>query len=503
MNILLINSNRHHYPWPVIPHGLYRVAAALEQAGYNPRLLDLCFSSDPAGDIEQAIMDHPPDLVGVSIRNIDNGGGYKNDFFLESLRSEVFKPLIESYQGPLVLGGSAVSISGPQILDYLGLELALTGDGEESMVELAKRIDRDQPIDDLPGLIRRVEGQTVFANQPARSVDIDNLPSGFCAPRPNLQRYIKHGSPIQVQTKRGCPLNCVYCTYNRIEGKAYRLRDPQKVAEEIELMVQTTSSRQVAIVDSNFNTPLGHTKEVLRAIIAKDLDLKLEAIGITPGAVDSELVGLMKQAGFAEVSLGVESACDRVLEGMGKDYTAADVRQAASLFRQGGLPVQWYLLLGGPGETPQTVAETFANTKAAMHPWDMVVIGVGIRAYRGAPISQMMLAKDPQCTRDQFLHPVAYEPEDWDLLAFHALAKQHYLQNPNFLIFTQDLVYPQWLLAMTHAVVKLLAPRRPLWQSFVLARKFEKWLGISALRRVLFRRNYPETLARLAAAEHN
>ena len=77
MRLLLINSNRYYQPWPIIPFGLCWIASAVEAAGHEVRVLDLCFSSRPEGEIESVVKAVQPHLIGISIRNIDNGTGYQ------------------------------------------------------------------------------------------------------------------------------------------------------------------------------------------------------------------------------------------------------------------------------------------------------------------------------------------------------------------------------------------------------------------------------------------
>lgn len=478
-----------------MPHGLHRVAAAAERDGHGVRVLDLCFSRRPAREIKEAIGDFQPGLVGVSIRNLDNAAGYGTRFFLPEIAAEIIEPLKQSFGGPVVLGGSAVSVSPERMLEYFDLALAIVGDGEEALPELARRLDQGESFDDLPGLVRRQGGRTVVSNRPARVAELDRLALLAGQRLAQWPRYLARGAPLAVQTKRGCSLGCVYCTYRLIEGSHYRLRDPGKVADEIEQLINQTGCSRVELVDSTFNLPLGHAKQVLRAIINRGLDLELSAMGINPGAVDAELVELMQKAGFNDLSLGVESADDKVLAGLGKNFTTAQVIQAGGLLRSRKMPVTWYLLAGGPGETPETWRGTLQTIGRLAAPWDLVVIGLGIRAYAGAPLSLSMQEDDPTVTSDDFLHPVSYHPDGQDLAVFNDLAREATLRHPNFLIYGQDLDYPAWLNRPLHALWSALAPGQPYWRLFILVRKFERWLGISALRRIAFRRSRRRDLA--------
>src|SRR4030042_4207989 len=166
MRVLLINANRFKQPWPVIPFGLCYVAIAIEKAGYNVKVLDLCFSKSPFEDIQHTVSEWHPDVIGVSIRNIDNSAGYKTLFILEETRSEVINPLKKTFNGPIVIGGPAAGINGAEMLDFLDLQYAIRGDGEVAMVEFLKRLERRLPLEGLGGLVRRENRRLIEDNPP-------------------------------------------------------------------------------------------------------------------------------------------------------------------------------------------------------------------------------------------------------------------------------------------------------------------------------------------------
>ena len=70
--VLLVSTNRERQPYPVVPNGLACVASALDAAGHRVRFLDLCFAPDPVASARSAAVDFKPDIIGVSVRNIDN-----------------------------------------------------------------------------------------------------------------------------------------------------------------------------------------------------------------------------------------------------------------------------------------------------------------------------------------------------------------------------------------------------------------------------------------------
>jgi len=357
--ILLINSNRFKHPWPVIPFGLCYIASSLESNGnHTVSFLDLCFSSDCEKDIQKEIRNFQPDVIGISIRNIDDTGGYQVHFLLEDVKNDVVDYCKREFQGPIVIGGASVGISGREMLEYFDLEYAIQGDGEAVMPEFINRIENRLPLEGLNGLIIRRENRIVQDNGPLRVQDLDSLPF----PRPSryldLEQYRRFGSSLQIQTKRGCAFKCSYCTYNRIEGKQYRLRSPKLVADEIEILVKETGINRIEFTDSIFNVPLFHAKEVLKELSRKNLELRLHTMGLSPSAIDEELLDLMKHTGFNEADIGAESTCNIILESLGKNFQKNDIIKTANLLRNKKIPATWFMMLGAPLETKKTVLES-------------------------------------------------------------------------------------------------------------------------------------------------
>ncbi len=466
-------------PWPVIPYGLCCIAASAEEAGHDVRVLDLCFSRHPGKDIADAVAAFRPDVIGISIRNIDNAVGYKTRFLLDDVRERVIIPCKECFKGPMLIGGPAVGISGREMLSFFDLEYAIRGDGEQAVLEFLRRMESGAPLEGMPGLIVRRDGQIIADSEPLRVENLDVLPRVSPSRYVDIAAYSRVNSPLQIQTKRGCALHCSYCTYNRIEGVRYRLRDPSAVADEIERLVKETGINRIEFVDSTFNIPLPHAKAVLRELIRKDLHLDLRTMGLNPGAVDEELVNLMKQAGFREVDLGVDSGCDAMLRNLGKNFLKEDVLKAGKLLREKNIPVKWFLLLGAPGENRETIRETFDTVLHAASPWDLIVIAVGMRVYNGSPVADLVRQEEPSAAKDDFLYPVSLpEGTTIDPGELKQIVKTESFRRDNFFLYSDDEKTPLPVLVAGTALMRIFTPRQPLWRLFIVKRKIESFTGL-------------------------
>ena len=433
-----------------------------------------------------AVQNFTPDVIGISIRNIDDTGGYNIHFLLEDVKNDVVDYCKKEFSGPIVIGGPSVGISGREMLAYFDLEYAVRGDGEAVMPEFVKRIEKRQPLEGLKGLIIRRDKTIIQDNEPYRVPDLDTLPF----PKPlrflDLDRYRRFGSPIQIQTKRGCALSCSYCTYNKIEGKQYRLINPRRVADEIEILVKETGINHIEFTDSIFNIPLHHAKEVLMEVINKNLILKLHAMGLSPAAVDEELLDLMKGAGFNGVDIGAESACDSILESLSKDFKRSDVINTANLLKKKKIPVTWFILLGAPAETKESVLDTLNTIRSVASKWDLVFVSTGIRVYNGSPLAEDIRKHDVHCTSDNFLHPVKIEPEKISLEDIHTIAKRFSFRFPNFYLYEKEHIIPEPFLITGNLLLKVFHSRQPVWRLLLLLKRIEQIIGISLIKRGVF-----------------
>jgi radical SAM superfamily enzyme YgiQ (UPF0313 family) len=258
------------------------------------------------------------------------------------------------------------------------------------------------------------------------------------------------------------------------------------VADEIEILVKETGINHVEFADSIFNIPLSHAKEVLREVISKNLDLKLHTMGLSPAAVDEELLDLMKSAGFNEVDLGAESACDEVLESLAKNFKRSDVINTANLLKKKKIPVTWFIMLGAPAETKESVLETLNTIRRVASKWDLVFVSTGVRVYNGSPLAEEIRKHDLHCMDDNFLHPVKIEPAKICLADIHSITKRYSFQFPNFYFYEKEHIIPGWILIIGNFLLKLFRSRQPVWRLLILLKRIECVLGISLVKRGVF-----------------
>lgn len=382
MNILIISTNRNAYPVPVLPSGACVVAEAAERAGHVVSFLDLMFLADPLRALKATLGNKKYDVIGLSVRNIDNCEMGTPRFYIPDLIS-LIDAVRKLTDAPLVLGGAALMVMPEEIMRATGVPCAVTGDGEAVFPHLLERLDRNEPWQDLPGIVSLVNN-TFRTNAPA-----PGPPRACSAPDYrrwlNMKAYCSSLSTIPLHTKFGCRFQCVYCTYRRIEGNTYQLLDSESVAETA-LRYASSGFGDIEIVDNVFNSPYDHALAVCEALIRSQHHARLQSIELNPVSFDHRLLAAMERAGFVGIGLTVESASDPVLNGLRKGFFAREVHAAAEVVKRNRLPCLWIFLFGGPGETRDTVRETLRFAEKHIRTQDAAFFSIGIRIYPGTEL---------------------------------------------------------------------------------------------------------------------
>lgn len=390
MRVLLVYSNQSRELEPAPPVGLSYVATATRAAGHDVRLLDLAFSHDLLGELAATATAFGPEVVGLSIRNIDNVIAQRFDTPLAALRDQVgvIRRHARSPDGqpvPLVLGGPAVSILAEQSLDVFGADYAMVGEAEASFPALLAALEDGTPLTDISGLCHRVDGVPVRNRSTLAPTFAHSGLEQWIAWQP----YRRGGGTWPIQTKRGCPMGCTYCAYPLIEGKRCRRRTPADVVDEIERVQRDVGPRTFEFVDSTFNVPASHAVAICEEILRRKVRANFTAMGVNPRDVPAELFPLMKRAGFNSMMITAEAGCDAMLENYGKGFGMREVHACLEHAAASGLKCMWFFMLGGPGETMATCEETVRFAEARLRGRQFLsVFFTGVRVLPGTALAR-------------------------------------------------------------------------------------------------------------------
>jgi len=187
MKVLLISVNTEQINMPVLPLGMACIAAASRNAGHEVKRLNLITKDDTRSILSDSVKGFSPEIIGISVRNIDDQSMESPRFLLDSVKKIVAECQSLS-DAAIVLGGAGYSIFPQSALDYLGADMGIQGEGEYSFVMLLQQLEQKRDISEIPGLW--VSG-TGLQREIRRSENLDE----FILPLPNI--HIKIPSELK------------------------------------------------------------------------------------------------------------------------------------------------------------------------------------------------------------------------------------------------------------------------------------------------------------------
>jgi radical SAM superfamily enzyme YgiQ (UPF0313 family) len=395
MKLLLVSANRERDPYPVFPIGLACLAGPLASAGHELAVLDLCFEADPSQAISLALAEHQPAAVVISLRNLDNVTWPGTRSYLAGVRDIV---ALCQARAVTIIGGSGFSLMPLEVLAAVGADYGVAGEGEEVLPLLLACIESGADASDLPGVV--VAGATSFV--PPRLISALYPPDRSLF---NVARYHSEGGMANLQTKRGCPFSCTYCTYPHLEGRVMRLRPVEDVLAEIRTLVHDFGVSYLYFVDDIFNYPPDFASTLCRAMAAEKLPVNWSAF-INPDFITQGLMEEMLAAGCDAVEFGSDSGSPQMLKNLRKSFTVEDLRRASHLCRDLGMDFAHYMLFGGPGESRETILESFALMDE-LEPTAVIAM-TGLRIYPNTALHRTAIDEGIMQASTSLLEPVFY-----------------------------------------------------------------------------------------------
>lgn len=391
--ILLISSNTCDVPYAVYPLGMATVASALIAAGHQVSQFDWLAAERDVSRLERAIVEFGPEVVAVSIRNVDriDSLAQSDDAWELKEARAVVAGVRQFTKAPVLVGGAAVSVMPQEVRQYVGADMAVPGEGEHSVVEAVAAVLRGEALPALwPVARERLCGD------------------GQCSPcfDPALVAYYWDRSGIiGLQSKRGCPYHCCYCTYPNLEGAQFRSRSVEAVIADLERLKRDFHVDTVFFVDSIFNDRQGQYLELVEAMAARNLGVRWASY-MSPRGLTREALKLCRRAGLYAVELGTDATTDATLEGMGKPFRWAEVQETNEMLVETQIACAHFVIFGGPQETPETVRKGLGNIARLEN--CVVFAFSGVRIYPNASLHRRAIAEGLLRETDSLFEPVYY-----------------------------------------------------------------------------------------------
>ena len=412
MRVLLIATNRHdrlvsRMNAQPLPIGLAYIAGAFAASRHEVKTLDLMFSEDPLDDVQQAVQEFQPALVGLSIRNLSNQS-YLDPQWALPFSKAVIDKIRALTSTTIVCGGPAFSILPKAIFAYMDPDLGLAGDAAETFVQLADSLESDTSYANLPGVVYRQGGEVIFNGtrcasaftSPPRLDDLD------------MQKYAQAGFGIGVLTKLGGFYYPTSGSQVEVDQAAWRVIRPiDAVVQDVRDMQQRYGLQKVFFIDSGFNVPLSHAKGLCRALLAADVKVRWNT-ALAPFGCDQELIGLMKQAGCALVLMGNMRGDPHDRAGLGDRIVP--MLETCHLCEEQDLHYTLSVAFGEPGETRDTVEEKL-NFLRSIKP-ALANLRIGVNILPGTAIAAKAVAEGRIADEAELIKPTFYLAEsvrDW------------------------------------------------------------------------------------------
>ena len=369
---------RHHRDiTPLPPLGIGYLAAICEKKGFQVDILDALIqgweteipTSNPDivrvgltdAEIKKAIEDFNPDLVGLSC--------------MFSVQHKIYPHIFSVIKNAnpkiiTVAGGAHVTVCQEDILSDPNCDYIISGEGEESFIELIDAIQGKRTFESVDGLGWKKNGDELTIKPKEKWLDdLDQIPfPAYHIMR--LERYFglqaSHGKRharefAPIVTSRGCPAKCTFCSANKMFGYKFRKRSVENIMSEIRFLQETYGVKEIMFEDDNLTAERNHATELFNRLIEDRSGLTWDTPnGVGLWALNEEMLDLMKASGCVRLNFPVESGDQEVLKNIiKKPLDLLRVKNLLAHCKKIGLKYGMFLVIGSPGEKLSDIWTSF------------------------------------------------------------------------------------------------------------------------------------------------
>ena len=415
-SILFISANQLKEPYPVYPLGISYLVSYLEEHLPDLKILLFDFNKNDYSELVQLIKKEHPKYIGVSFRNIDDVNFYAKNSYIAHYKAIVDLVKVNS-KATIIIGGPGYSIFPIEMYNLLQPDFGIYGEGEISLYKLINILENNKNnFEDVPRLIYKKDNKTIF-NQKGNST----LQPKTSYNKELTDYYWQNSGMLNIQTKRGCPYNCIYCTYPLTEGKNVRTHNPEILVENIEKYLHENNVDYFFFTDSLFNLKNKFNYKFAELILRKNIKFKWGAY-FNFKNLPEDLLVLLKRAGLTHIEFGTDSLCDITLNSYRKPFTFEEILNTSDICNKLDIDFAHFLILGGYGETKETLKETFENSKkigrTVFFPF------VGMRIYPNTELYKIAINEGKIQPTDDLLLPKYYVTEEYNEEFVKQLAKE-------------------------------------------------------------------------------
>ena len=349
MRVLLLSTPHPLEESPLPPLSLSYLAGVLKQEGIEVKILDFLVTHYHPGKLRRELEEYRPQLVGATCVTLNYPIARRMLKVCKAFDSHIFT----------VVGGPHVTFAPEEtLLQSPWIDAIVIGEGEKTLVELAKAVVEDKDIHRVAGIAFADRGMVVKTAPQAPIENLDQLPLPARELLP-MARYRALGTPCTVITSRGCPFRCIFCSGRQMFGPKVRFRSPELVVDEIEKLQRDFGLAKINIVDDTFTANRRHAEAVCEEMLRRNLKMKWSVFARVD-RISEDLARLMNRAGCDWVLFGVESADEGILKTIRKGITPDEVRRGVKIAAEAGINVFNSFIFGLPGESRDTALKSLA-----------------------------------------------------------------------------------------------------------------------------------------------
>lgn len=328
------------------PLGIIYLAKVLRDNKHEVVVRDYFYNQKKANlEFYNLVRDFKPDIVGFSMLTMNRVSSYEMAKKARGIDKDI----------KIITGGPHASYMYRQLLEEFDFDIVSIGESEDTLVELAERIESDLPISDVKGIAFK-DGNNIYLTDRRSFInDIDRLPIPC---HTDFKDKIHASKEAYILTSRGCPIGCMYCSTSHFWGKLWRARSAENVVNEIEYLVRTFPSLEnIMFHDDAFTMDKKRTVDICKKILERNIKIRWNC-QTRVDSLNEEVASWMKKAGCRHVYLGAESGSQRIIDRIGKKISVKGIRETSRTLEKVGIPYGIYLMVGNPGESEDSINET-------------------------------------------------------------------------------------------------------------------------------------------------
>ena len=332
------------------PLGLLAISTPLLEAGYEVRIVD----STIAPDYKKRVMEEVKDALCLGISLVT---GPMISETVEICRA------IKKWKAdfPIVLGGWHPSLLPTQTLAADYVDVVVRGQGEESMLEVAQRLEDGASLDDVQGVGFKRDGKPYFTPERAlKSLDLMPAKAYQLADFDAYERVCGRRWAMYVSSL-ACPFNCAYCTNAGVYGRKWNALPVDQVVQETIDLTRRYRLELLWMADDNFLVDLGRSLEIAEGLIRSGASFKwsIQATTNLTARLTVPELKLLRRSGLHQICQGIETASPTVMKLMNKGFQVIpDIYESTARCVEAGVIPSFNIIFGFPGEGHKERRET-------------------------------------------------------------------------------------------------------------------------------------------------